>query len=339
MTNKLNLKAMLLTLVATASCVLPAQADIATSLDRVRWKKGTLNWQDHESYPQWKNEGIWTEYRKRVYISEYWKPSKSSAKTLILIAAGQQGSSGLSGSSNCVTGQDPDWDKDWGKGDKSKTKYLATNSLADRLIHSGRFSSSDTAISVVFDANFNWEYTASAKDKAEQAFSDYLLNKGYSSTVERIILVGSSRGGALVTRVSKNIKKRSGWSSVPVYVGLVDAVPNSDQNELNTKGNPYCYNPYNGGYFARKSDLAGYFSGVSKPQIRHVVTGAGVVSIGGIGLIHAYCADQTSWYTQSWANLTHTQIGRCNSSEGGAYNQTYMNAGIVKIYDWLMSVI
>jgi hypothetical protein len=319
--------------------VAPAFADISTNLDRVRWKSGTFNWKDHESYPQWKNEGIWTEYRKRVYISEYYKPAKSSAKTLVLIMAGQQGSAGLSGSSNCITGQDSNWDNSWGKGDKSKTKYLASGSLAERLINSGRFSSYDTAISVVFDANFNYEYTASAKNKAEEAFTDYLLNKGYSSTVDKIILVGSSRGGALATRMSKNIKQRSGWSNVPVYVGLVDAVPNRSQNELETQGNPQCINPLNSSYYARQADLGSYFSGLNKPIIRHVVTGAPVISLGGVGVIHGFCANSSSWYSQSWANLTHTEIGRCNSSEGAAYNQAKMNAGIVVIYDWLMSVI
>lgn len=339
MINKMNVKAILVALGVAASAVMPAYADVATDLDRVRWKKGTFSWQDHESYPQWKNEGIWTEYRKRVYISEHWEPSRSATKTLVLVAAGQQGSSGLSGSSNCITGQDPDWDKDWGKGDKTKRKYIRTNSLADRLIHSGKFSPSDTAFNVVYDANFNYEYTSSAKNKAEQAFTDFLLSKGYSSTVDRIVLVGSSRGGALVTRMAKNIKQRSGWSNVPVFVGLIDAVPNRDQDELETGGMPKCDSPYNSLYYAREANLDLFFNGVNKPQIRHVVTGAAVVSIGGVGIIHGFCADERSWYQQSWANLKHTEIGRCNSSEGNAYNSSYMNAGIVKIYDWLMSVL
>lgn len=339
MINKMNFKAILMTLTVAASAVLPAYANVATDLDRVRWKKGTFSWKDHESYPQWKQQGIWTEYRKRVHISEHWTPSRSATKTLVLVAAGQQGALGLSGSSNCITGQDKDWDKDWGKGDKTKRMYLQTNSLADRLIHSGKFSPSDTAFNVVFDANFNYEYTKSAKDKAEQAFTDFLLSKGYSSTVDRIVLVGSSRGGALVTRMAKNIKQRSGWANVPVYVGLVDAVPNRDQDELETGGMPTCSAPHHSLYYARKANLDLFFSGVNKPQIRHVVTGAAVVSISGVGAIHGFCADARSWYTQSWADLTHTQAGRCNNSEGGAYVSSHMNAGIVKIYDWLMSVL
>ncbi len=309
-----------------------AYADTATDVDRVRWKKSAFNWNDHEDYPEWKNQGIWTEYRKNTFISKFSEPAVNDTKTMIMLIAGQQGSSGSSGGSNCLTGQNQNWDSDWGKGDKTKTTYLKDLSLSDRLLDSGHINTYNTFFSVVLNSNFNWENSTNSKEKAEQAFTDWLLKHGNSGDVERIILLGSSRGGALATRMSKNIKQRSGWSNVPVYVGLLDAVPNIEQDELKTAGQSTCTNPLNSDYFAREADLNGFFGSLNKPQIRHVVTGAPVVA----GLVHGFCADESSWYEQSWANLKHKEIGRCNTNEGEPYETAKMDAGIVQLYNWVI---
>lgn len=313
-----------------------AFADKAVTVDRVRWKKSFLTWTDHPDYPEWANEGIWTEYRKNTFISRYWNPGASYADTMIVLIAGQQGSSGSSGCSNCLTGQGADWDDDWGSGDQSKTAYIKDLSLAGRLIDSGLFNRYNTFFSIVFNSNFNWENTSSAKEKAERAFTNWLLKHGNYNNVQRIILLGSSRGGALATRMSKKILQKSGWNNVPIYVGLVDAVPNDTQDELETANQPTCTNPLNSGYYARRADLATFYSGLNKPTIRHIVTGAPVI----LGFaVHAFCADNYSWYDQTWENYEHTEIGRCNSSEGAPYNVGMMEAGIVRLYDWIVDIM
>jgi hypothetical protein len=311
-----------------------AYADTSVNVDRVRWKKGLFNWTDHDQYPQWKQEGIWTENRKKTYVSKYITPSKGNTKTMVMLIAGQQGSSGSSGGSNCLTGQNQSWDSGWGKGDKTKSTNIKSLSLSDRLINSGHINPYETFFSIVLNSNFNWEATSNAKDKAEEAFTDWLLTHGESQNVERIILLGSSRGGALAMRMSKNIKQRSGWNNVPVYVGLLDAVPNEGQDELKTQGQPSCTNPLNGGYYSRKANLNSFFGSLNKPDIFHIITGAPV--IGFIDAVHSFCADESSWYQQTWANLEHKEIGRCNTSEGGAYETAKMNAGIVPLYNWVI---
>lgn len=319
----------------TCSCLVAPVvfADINSSVDRVRWKKGTFSWTDHNEYPEWKNEGIWTEYRKNTFISKLWEPSRGNVRTMVMLVAGQQGFSGSSGSSNCLTGQNHTWDKDWGKGDKSRTTRLNGQSLAAKLANSGYFSSSNTFFSVVLNSNFNYENTSGAKEKAENAFTKWFLKHGYSNQVDRIILLGSSRGGALATRVAREIRNHSGWSNTPIFVGLLDAVANNLQNELNTANQPTCPNPLNGNYYSRYANLGAYFSGVTKPKIRHIATGAPVVA----GAVHSFCYSQTSWYEHSWANLSHTQIGRCNNKEGDAYDYRYMDAGIDQLLDWVVA--
>ncbi len=308
-------------------------ADKSVTVDRVRWKKKTFVWKDHPDYPEWKNEGIWTEYRKKTYISRVWNPGSGNAETMMLFIAGQQGSSGSTGCSNCVTGQDDSWDNGWGKGDRSKTASIKDLSLAGRMLDSGYFSSYNTFVGIVFNSNFNWENTSSAKVKAEKAFTNWFLKHGRYDRVEKIFIFGSSRGGTLAMRMSKKIKQRSGWNNVPVFVGILDAVPNKGQNELNTSGQPTCTNPLNSGYYSRRADLNAFFSGLVKPQIYHIITGAPVV----LGTaVHSFCADTNSWYSQRWENLKHTEIGRCVYSEGSPYSSTLMEAGIVRLYEWAL---
>lgn len=318
----------------SSAFIAAAYADKAIKVDRVRWKKSLFVWVDHEDYPEWKNEGIWTEYRKRTYVAKYWNPGSENARNLVILIAGQQGSSGLSGCSNCLTGQDSDWDEDWGAGDKSKTAYLKDQSLSGRLIDSGYFNQYDTFFSVVFNSNFNWENTKDAKEKAERAFTNWFLKHGDSGRVEKIFLLGSSRGGALAMRMAKKILEKTEWSTTPVYVGILDAVPNTEQDELNTSGQPKCYNPYNIDYYSRKADLPAFFDGMNKPNIRHIITGAPVLFD---FMVHSFCADEQSWYIQSWVDLEHTQIGRCVDDEGADYNDSYMSEGIVKLYEWILS--
>jgi len=306
-------------------------ADTEVNVDRVKWKEGAFNWIDHDQYLEWKDAGVGSSKRKKTYISKYISPSVNDTKTMIMLIAGQQGSSGSSGSSNCLTGQNQYWDSDWGKGDKTKVSYIKNLSLAERLIDSGHVDPFNTFFTIVFNSNFNWEATEGTKDKTEQAFTNWLLTHGNSSNVERIVLLGSSRGGALATRISKNIKQRSAWSNVPVYVGLLDAVPNVGQNELETTNQPTCTNPLNINYYGRGADLGEFFGTLNKPQIRHVVTGAPVILD-----VRGFCAEETSWYEQSWANLEHKEIGRCNSEEGGAYDTDKMNTGIVLLYNWVI---
>jgi hypothetical protein len=311
-------------------------ADKQVTVDRIRWKKGLFAWKDHPDYSEWKNEGNWTEYRKKTYISRYWNPGTSNAGTMMLFIAGQQGSSGSSGCSNCVTGQNETWDTNWGKGDRSKATSIKDLSLAGRLIDSGYFSPYNTFIGIVFNSNFNWGNTPSAKVKAEKAFTNWFLKHGSYNRVERIFLFGSSRGGTLAMRLSKKIKQRSGWNNVPVFVGILDTVPNQGQNELNTSGQPTCTNPLNSNYYSRRADLNAFYNGLVKPKIYHIMTGAPAA----LGVaVHAFCADASSWYSQRWENLKHTQIGRCVYSEGSPYNPALMETGIVKLYEWALDQI
>lgn len=332
MKKKSALALALLTGLLTSS-IAPAFADFPVSVDRVRWKKSFLSWKDHGEYPEWKNEGIWTEYRKNTFVAKHWQPSKSNTRTMVLLIAGQQGFSGSSGGSNCLTGQPPGWDDSWGSGDQSKTRYINSQSLAGKLANSGYLNSSNTFMAMVFNANFNWENTKSAKEKAEEAFADWFLKHGNSYNVDKIVLLGSSRGGALSVRLAQNILKRSEWRNVPIKIGLLDAVANVEQDELKTSGQPACTNPLNSKYYSRKADLSSFFSGLPKPTIRHVATGAPVV----LGAVHSFCATENSWYDHSWANYEHKEIGRCVANEGDAYNQAMVSAGVDKLYQWVIT--
>ncbi|MBU3917046.1 hypothetical protein KKA14_16050 [bacterium] len=133
--------------------------------------------------------------------------------------------------------------------------------------------------------------------------------------------------------MAKKILEKSGWNNVPVYVGLIDAVPNTVQNELETAGEPIINNPFDSGKYCRRADLAQVFSGLNKPTIYHIVGGGGVILQ---SVAHAFCAD-VSWYDQTWVDLGHVEMGRCGLSQNNlTYNTNYNETSIVPTYEWVV---
>ncbi len=309
------------------------------SLDRVRWKSKWCVWKDHNDYPEWKKQRIWTENRKKTYIGKYWEPAKKNVKNMIILIAGQQGFAGLSGASNSLTGQADKWDNSFGKGDKSRKLPLNDLSLTSCIVDSGLFNSSDTFLAVVFNANFNWENSSSNKKKVEKAFTKWFLKHGEYSKVKKIFLFGGSRGGVLAMRMSKRIRK-DGWLDTPIYIGLIDAVPNREQNELETNDGEKYTNPLNSDKYARYADLYKFYKYGYYPaplKIKHQLTGSGVI-LG--SLCHAFCFDENSgFYEQEWSDLSHTQIGRCVDKEGEDYQQEYLEAGVIPLMDWINEIM
>ena len=54
----------------------------------------------------------------------------------------------------------------------------------------------------------------------------------------------------LAVRMSKRIRQE-GWTSTPIYVGIVDAVPNKGQNEIESNNSATCINPLDSDKYLR----------------------------------------------------------------------------------------
>ena len=96
--------------------------DSVVTLDRVRYKKSWLNWNDHPDYPQWDDHGVTKDNRKQMMIAIISEPPRGDVENLVLLSAGQQGIDFLfpgSGYDNVVTGQTEGYKNGFGSGDSS----------------------------------------------------------------------------------------------------------------------------------------------------------------------------------------------------------------------------
>jgi hypothetical protein len=311
-----------------------ASTSKSITIDRVRYKKNWYSWAEHPDYPEWQNRGVDALYRKYTFIGKYWQPGKSSVRYMIFTFAGQQGSSGLSGLSNCVTGQYGSWLFNWETYAMSDTLTINGDSLTSQLIDYSGFTSSDTFIAAAFDTMFNWGNSIDQKDRQLKAYADWLCKHAYASNVEKIFLYGSSRGAVLACRLARAIHQKSGWANVDIYVGALDAVPNKLQEEMKvtsvTCDNPTRSNSYYYGYVA---DIDDYYGSYYPTELCHVITGDPVFGA------RCFCASGLSWYQQHWCALEHTQLGQCADCPGCSYDTDYMEVGIDALYSWTIDIM
>ncbi|MGD2091233.1 MAG: hypothetical protein PVH61_33970 [Candidatus Aminicenantes bacterium] len=313
---------------------LEASPSKSITIDRVRYKKNWYSWAEHPDYPEWQNRGVSTLYRKYTFIGKYWEPGKTSVRYMIFTFAGQQGSSGLSGLSNCVTGQDETWLINWDTYAMSDTLSIHGSSLTSQLIDYSGFTSSDTFIAAAFDTMFNWGNTIDQKNKQLKAYADWFCKHAYASNVDKIFLYGSSRGAVLACRLAKAIHQKSGWANVDIYVGALDAVPNKLQEEMEVTS-VTCDNPtqYDSNYYGYVADIDYYYGSYHPTKLHHTITGDPVFGA------RCFCAYGLSWYEQYWCDLEHAQLGQCADCAWCPYDPDYMEIGINALYDWTVDIM
>lgn len=142
----------------------------------------------------------------------------------------------------------------------------------------------------------------------------------------------------MALRMAKNILSRVRWSDAEIFLGLLDAVPNVEQDELYTRNGSKCYNSLyeNEKYYSRYANLDKYFERLKKPQIFHLLSGAPVA----LGfLAHSFCFEEREWYKQKWVKAEHLPLGRCVANEGEEYAESLASLGIGELYSWLESIL
>jgi len=221
-------------LFALPSQIFALAATKTIGIDRVRYQKSKLEWKNNPAYPEWKEQNVSMPNMKKTYIGKYWEPAVNNVKNMIILIAGQQGPRGLVEASNSLTGQKYNWDKGYKIG-MQKQSDINKDSLTARIIDSGLFDPDETFMAVVYNASFQWGNTIKSKKRTVKAFTKWFLKHGTKENVTKIFLLGGSRGGILALRMSKQIRKE-GWLDTPVYVGLIDAVPNKQQEKICAKG-------------------------------------------------------------------------------------------------------
>jgi hypothetical protein len=277
-------------------------------------------------FEAWPNNSVWMAYQDETYVAVVWDPAASgkTVENVILLSAGQQGSSGSSDAPNVVTGQKDGWKFDAATAQRS----LSSQSLAAQIIaRDGRTYSNGTKISkdntflaLAFDPGFNYGWDSGQKGHIVDAYRDFLVSRaGPVSAWKNVWLAGSSRGGALSLRLAEKMRAAAP-ASAWVLVGSIDSVGNYNEELGISKkwyetwtnyDNPVSSNVFRMGV---KAKLADYYASTSKTKfyIYHIVGGANVASV---STIHAFALSASEyydngWFKQKWVDYAHTEMGR-----------------------------
>jgi hypothetical protein len=291
-----------------ASCAGYINGNISQNKITVREVQGNQN-----RFPQWKRHGVGFSDRSDTYIAVQSQPCRQNVEHVAVFIAGQQGLFGDIGSKpNGLTGQ-PD---SWGPCGNSCTRTLNSQSLFLRIYRSGRMPASKTLFALVFDSDFNYGASEKDKNRKENAFYDWIRDNVQSSNLKTIYLAGSSRGGALTSRLAKRFKNDTSYRNIPLILQNLDGT-HRPGHDMGVPGNfQKSNNPLNANYQGIIADLHTQFSYRSKLAIYQIVGGEKfkLDSVHGYTYrarecrLYEHC--NLGWYRQSWVNLTHEQIGR-----------------------------
>jgi hypothetical protein len=294
----------------------------SVTVTRVRYDSATA-----AGFQAWPNNSVWMAYQDNTYIAVVWDPAASGkpVENVILLCAGQQGSSGSSDAANVVTGQKDGW---MFQSAATASRSLSVKSHGAQIIardgriysNGSKISKDNTFLALAFDAGFDYGWDKDQKGKIVNAYRDFLVQRaGPVANWKNVWLSGSSRGAALCVRLAEKMRA-SAPSTAWVLVSSIDAVGNYGE-EFNIERNwwgtwPNYDNPVSSNIFRMgvKPDLGSYFSNTSKTKfyIYHIVGGANVASV---STIHAFAVSgseyyDNGWFKQKWVDYSHTEMGR-----------------------------
>lgn len=288
---------------------------------------------ENPDYNVFESNGMPKRAQKKLYITQINKPSKQATKNIVFVVAGQQFRSGLlalDGDSSGVTGQFSGYTKGFRRKTGSLTKTIDTNSLLYRILDQGYLSLDDTFVGAVFDARFNFEFSKKNKNRIENAYYEYLLQK-LSPAIGTIYLAGHSRGGCLVMRLASRLTQK--FPNVRIIVHNYDGVCANGALLRSSEfgaGDPTHTNPLNSDYYVYTTEMEQRFVNRNCLSIRSFLSGEqpidaafkGVRAFGHRGFASSTSANSiltTSttnfpWYTETFYNARHNSIDDLNHS-------------------------
>ena len=282
-------------------------------------------------FSAWQTHDVKDSRQKETYLATLAPSSRSAIENIVFFSAGQQGldATFTDTTNNVLTGQPEGYRSMCNGKCFSATVWIDGRSLAVQLMNHPTFNRSKTLYVLVFDAQFNFNYGADAKMKVENAFHDYIRGLVDTWRIQRIILGGSSRGGALSFRLAHRFLSSNTYPGAKIITEGFDAVFVKDQ-ELGATSLFYD-NPLNsGGYKGRYANVYGYFAPyASRFASAQIVGGQEAVIISGArGVVYSPCDVDHGWWSQRWVDMEHSDIGRDYNSPHtlpGAYNHILLS--------------
>lgn len=308
----------------SANCVDCSLPTILT-VEKVRYCKWSFPVCNSEitrpEYGVWEGNGVANEKQKRTFLSRASDPPISSVRYLMFVAAGQQtGDFPGDDVSTLLTGQSTDWN-DFSSTDSAKQVTTRSDSLARRIVATGRWPMSNTFIGLAFDARFNFDFGADEKNDVEDAYYDWLTGKFFADNMQGIYLAGFSRGGCLVARLA--LRFRKDYPNVPLILHVFDGVcaehsvthpwDGPEFGLIDSKeDNPVSMNDYS----AWEVDMNQQFHDPANLAVLNMVGGEKVLVDAARGFSHVDASGNPTqlfhgsrtWYRQTWHDSSHNDM-------------------------------
>jgi hypothetical protein len=266
-------------------------------------------------YAAWNTHAVAGATQQGTMIARVSEPAVADVENVVLVLAGQQKLGGFvyGGTSNGLTGQPNTWRSTFESNAAlgSASFSLASDSLISRAVDAGYFDPSRSFVALGFDAGFDYELDAAAKDGIERAYYDWLLSNFNAAKLKTVYLAGHSRGGCLALRLGKRFN--ADFPGKKIIVHGFDPVCNTDQAEFGATTTPV-QDPIDGSEFAFSSDLVAQFGAPgARSSVLSFITGTTVSpsTIRAMSQQGATAKDfDLGWFVQHWtdAGVNHSNV-------------------------------
>ncbi|MBQ9817788.1 MAG: hypothetical protein IJM59_10065 [Proteobacteria bacterium] len=233
-------------------------------------------------------------------------------KNVIFMTAGQKISS--SGHQNGITGQFATWDSNCGNVQCTGVS-LDGRSMAMKLKAQNWFPNAWFAVAP--DNNFDYTMSSAKRSRLVQGFTKW-LEKKITPDTENIVLAGSSRGGCLVVLMAQELRKKSEYNHINIYVSSYDSVCKSDEFGITSTKINNPVRPSGTFYGGWATNLNAQFPNRGNLHIYHISGGQEIVALTGIRTFSGYSGSTPpgtgsdidwGWYKQTWVPWAHKEIG------------------------------
>lgn len=294
------------------SATVPSYGSRYVTMKRVRYCGGFLctNATTPSEFRYWEDHNVDRDKQRETYIASL-NPGRTNIENIVFFSAGQQtltSTGAFLSTTNVLTGQPEDYKNGCTGNCASAGRYLDGRSLVVYLMNQPRFATSKTLYVLVFDAQFNFEYSSGERQKMENAYFAYLTANVDATRVKRIVLGGSSRGGALSYRLAQRFRGDSRFSSKALVVEGFDATTKTG-DELNATSTLFT-NPLNSSWKGRYLNIAAEFPNRNLLALNQIASGQEAFALTGArGFVYTTYSSDFGWFRQKWVNIKHGDIG------------------------------
>jgi len=212
----------------------------AVDVDSVRYCRSGVpvicNAKTQPEYTAWERHNVPKRHQKRTFIARYSSPPRGATRHLLFIADGQANGGAWeldfngNADNSTVSGRPENFRKGFDRFTRRKNIPELNSNLPERFMRGdlAGLNRNNTFAAAAWDARFHYASSSDTLNRVANSYFDWLRGKFDYRRLDVIVLVGHSRGGALVTVLAK--KFRGAYPDIPVMVYTLDTVPHRNRS-------------------------------------------------------------------------------------------------------------